>query len=94
MSRERTAWARAGRGVTVAAVLCAALAIAATNFVLVDVRIVAFDIRTRLAWAILVPTALAFAAGTLHGRARVASVSADRANAIPTCAEHRQTRAR
>jgi hypothetical protein len=53
----------------VAALLFAALAFAAANFVLVDVHVLALNFQARLAWVVLVPCALAFGAGVLYARA-------------------------
>jgi hypothetical protein len=63
---------RAARAVASAAVLVAAVALAGANFVLVDVRLLAFDVETRLAWVMLVPALAAFVAGALHERCRAA----------------------
>lgn len=70
MSREPMTPERARRAATVAAVLLLALVFAASNFVLVDVRLFLLGFETRLAWVVLVPTALAFAAGVWWGRRR------------------------
>ncbi len=70
MSRGPVTWRRARRAVAVAGVLLLALAFAAANFVLVDVRLLAVHFETRLAWAVLVPAALAFAAGAWWARRR------------------------
>jgi hypothetical protein len=47
-----------------------ALLFAASNFVLVDVRLGGFTLETRLAWAVLVPAALGFAGGRVYYRRR------------------------
>ena len=73
MTRGPVTWARALRAVGVAALLFAALAFAAANFVLVDIHVLALDFQARLAWVVLVPCALAFGAGVLFAR----SASAD-----------------
>ena len=70
MSREPVTPERARRAVAVAVVLLLALVFAASNFVLVDVRLFGAGFEARLAWAILVPAALAFAAGVWWGRRR------------------------
>jgi hypothetical protein len=62
MTRAPVTWARALRAAALAAVLLLALAFAAGNFVL------AFGFETRLAWAVLVPAALAFGLGVRYGR--------------------------
>lgn len=49
-------------------VLLCALAFVAANFVLIDVRLLGFQIETRLAWAVLASAALGFAGGILYGR--------------------------
>jgi len=68
MTRGPVTWPRALRALGVAALLFAALAFAAANFVLVDVHLLALDFQARLAWVVLVPCALAFAAGILFAR--------------------------
>jgi hypothetical protein len=57
------------RAIGVAALLFAALAFAAANFVLVDVHLLALNFQARLAWVVLVPCALTFGAGVLYARA-------------------------
>jgi hypothetical protein len=49
-------------------VLVSALMFAASNFVLVDIRLGGFTLETRLAWAVLVPAALGFAGGCYRRR--------------------------
>ena len=70
MTRAPVTWARAGRAAAVAALLLLALVIAAGNFVLVDVHVLALGFQTRLAWAVLLPAALAFGLGVHFGRGR------------------------
>ena len=70
MTRGPVSWTRALRAAAVALLLLAALAFAAANFVLVDVHIFTLAFRTRLAWAVLVPSALTFALGVRYGRGR------------------------
>ncbi|MEP6954460.1 MAG: hypothetical protein ABI950_10420 [Solirubrobacteraceae bacterium] len=76
MTRAPVTWARALRATTVAALLALALAVAAGNFVLVDVHVLALGFETRLAWAVLVPAGLAFGLGVIYGRAGARSADA------------------
>lgn len=69
MTRGPVSWARALRAAGFAVLLVAALAVAAANFVLVDVHVLALSVQVRLAWAVLVPAALTFALGVRYGRA-------------------------
>lgn len=75
MSRPVT-WNRALRALTVACVLIVAVLFVAANFVLVEVRFMGLDFEVRLAWVVVLPAALAFAAGVLYARARSADRSA------------------
>ena len=61
-------WGRAVRSLAAAVVLVLAVVVVAGNFVLVQVRILGLGIETRLAWAIVVPAAIAFWAGTVWSR--------------------------
>ncbi len=61
-------WGRAVRSLVAAAVLVLAVVVVAGNFVLVQVRILGLGIETRLAWAVVVPAAIAFWAGTVWSR--------------------------
>ena len=63
-------WARALREAAVAVVLVAVVAFVGGNFVLVDVRLFGLAFQTRLAWVVVVPMALAYAAGALGHPAR------------------------
>jgi hypothetical protein len=67
---DAMSWGRAARAISVAAVLVGAVALAGANFVLVDVRLLAFHVETRLGWVMLVPALAAFVAGMLHERRR------------------------
>lgn len=62
-------WNRALRALIVACVLVAVVLFVAANFVLVEVRLVGFDVEVRLAWAVVVPAAVAFVGGMLYARA-------------------------
>jgi hypothetical protein len=68
--RGPVTWSRALLALALAAALLAAVAFVAGNFVLVDVRLLGTSVETRLAWAVLLPTALGFAAGLGYARAR------------------------
>jgi two-component system response regulator MprA len=61
-------WGRAVRSLAAAVVLVLAVVVVAGNFVLVQVRILGIGIETRLAWAVVVPAAIAFWAGTVWSR--------------------------
>jgi hypothetical protein len=63
-------WSRALHAAAVAVVMVGVVAFVGGNFVLVDVRLFGWTFQTRLAWVVVVPGALAFAAGFLHARAR------------------------
>jgi hypothetical protein len=63
-------WNRALRALVVACLLVAAVLFVAANFVLVEVRLGALNVEVRLAWAVVLPAALAFAGGILYARAR------------------------
>jgi hypothetical protein len=63
-------WRPALRSAAVALVLIGVVAFVGGNFVLVDVRLLGLSFETRLAWAVVVPAALAFGAGVLYQRAR------------------------
>ena len=63
-------WDRAVRALIVAAVLVAVVFFVAANFVLVEVRLFGLRFEVRLAWAVVLPAALAFGAGLLYARAR------------------------
>ena len=53
-----------------ACALLLVLTFVAANFVLVDVRLLGLRLEVRLAWAVVVPAALAFGGGLLYARAR------------------------
>ncbi len=82
MSRTPMTSRRALRAAFIAVALLSAVAFAAANFVLVDVRLLTVGFTTRLAWAVLAPVAVAFGAGVLwarsHDGARSPRRSADR----------------
>jgi hypothetical protein len=59
-------WSRAAREALRAAVLVAVVAFVGGNFVLVDVRLFGWTFQTRLAWIVVIPAALAYAAGALQ----------------------------
>jgi len=63
-------WSRALRAVVVACGLVLVVLFVAANFVLVDVRLLGLRLEVRLAWAVVVPAALAFGGGLLYARAR------------------------
>jgi type VI protein secretion system component VasK len=63
-------WSRALRAVIVACGLVVVVLFVAANFVLVDVRLLGLRLEVRLAWAVVVPAALAFGGGLLYARAR------------------------
>jgi hypothetical protein len=63
-------WNRALRAAAAAVALVLVVAFAAANFVPADVRLWSLDVHTRLAWAVIVPAALSFAAGRLSARSR------------------------
>ncbi len=63
-------WDRAVRALLVAGVLVGVVLFVAANFVLVEVRIFGLSFEVRLAWAVVLPAALAFAAGMLYSHAR------------------------
>lgn len=63
-------WSRALRAVFVACVLVVVVLFVAANFVLVDVRLLGLRLEVRLAWAVVVPAALAFGGGLLYARVR------------------------
>ena len=63
-------WQRAGRALAVAVVAVLVVTFVAANFVLVDVRLWAFDTEVRLAWVGVVPLLLGFAGGLLYARSR------------------------
>ena len=63
-------WERAVRAVLVAGVLVGVVLFVAANFVLVEVRLFGLSFEVRLAWAVVLPAALALAAGMLYARAR------------------------
>jgi uncharacterized membrane protein len=63
-------WDRAVRAVLVAGVLVGVVLFVAANFVLVEVRLFGLSFEVWLAWAVVLPAALAFAAGMLYARAR------------------------
>lgn len=63
-------WDRALGALALAGALLAAVMFVAANFVLVDVRLWGLNVETRLAWAVVVPAALGFAAGLLYARLR------------------------
>jgi hypothetical protein len=67
--RRPATWNQALRALVVACVLVAAVLFVAANFVLVEVRLPGLKVEVRLAWAVVVPAALAFAAGMVHARA-------------------------
>ena len=67
---ERATPADAARAVAAATVLVLVVLLAGANFVLVDVRLLVAEVETRLAWALLVPAVLGFAAGLVVGRRR------------------------
>lgn len=50
--------------------LVVVLLFVAANFVLVDVRLLGLTVETRLAWAVVVPSALAFVGGATAGSRR------------------------
>ena len=77
MTRPVT-WNRALRALIVACLLVAAVLFVAANFVLVEVRLFGFDVEVRLAWAVVVPAALAFGGGMLYAGARRADRDAER----------------
>ena len=82
---------RAIRATIVAVALTTAVAFAAANFVLVDVRLLTIGFTTRLAWAVLGPVGLAFGAGVLWARtynnARPPRRTADREPTAASCEE-------
>ena len=63
-------WDRAVRALLVAGVLVGVVLFVAANFVLVEVRLFGLSLEVRLAWAVVLPSALAFAAGMLYAHAR------------------------
>ncbi len=63
-------WSRALRAVVVAFGLVVVVLFVAANFVLVDVRLLGLRLEVRLAWAVVVPAALAFGGGLLYARVR------------------------
>ena len=63
-------WSRALRAVFVACGLVVVVLFVAANFVLVDVRLLGLRFEVRLAWAVVVPAALAFGGGLLYARLR------------------------
>lgn len=65
-------WSRALRALVLACGLVAATAFVAGNFVVVDVRLWGLDLQTRLGWAVLVPSVLAFFTGFQYARSRLA----------------------
>lgn len=75
-------WARALRALLLACALVAATTFVAANFVVVDLRLWGLEVQTRLAWAVLVPSVLAFEAGLLYARSRIAG-ERERAAASP-----------
>jgi hypothetical protein len=72
MTRSPMTWRRALRALAVAGALLLVLTFVAANFVLVDLRLWGLDVRTRLAWAAVVPAGVGFAAGMLFARTREA----------------------
>ena len=70
--RRPITWNRALRALVVACLLLAAVLFVAANFVLVELRLPGLKLEVRLAWAVVVPTALGFAAGMAHERAAAA----------------------
>lgn len=70
MRRSEIDWPRALRALAVALALVCTVVFVAGNFVVVEVRVFGVKLRTRLGWAVVVPAALAFAAGLAYGRAR------------------------
>lgn len=68
MTRDPVPWRHSLRAVAVACVLVLVVLFVAGNFVLVDVRLWALTIEVRLAWAVVVPAGLCFAAGVRYGR--------------------------
>ena len=61
---------RAPRALIVACILVAAVLFVAASVVLVEVRLLGLGVEVWLAWAIVVPAALAFAGGMLYAGAR------------------------
>jgi hypothetical protein len=76
--RSPITWSRALRATVVACGLVAVVLFVAANFVLVEVRLLGLSFEVRLAWAVVVPAALAFAGGLLYARARSADRAAQR----------------
>ena len=77
MNRPVT-WNQALRALILACLLVAAVLFVAANFVLVEVRLAELSVEVRLAWAVLLPAALAFAGGMLYAGARRADRDARR----------------
>lgn len=77
MKRSPITWPRALRALALACALVVAVLFVAGNFVLVEVRLGVLNVEIRLAWAVVVPAALAFGGGVLWSRraARVAGRS-------------------
>ena len=76
--RGPVTWSRALRALFVACALVVATLFVAANFVLVEVRLVGVTVEVRLAWAVVLPAALAFAGGMLYAGARRAERSPGR----------------
>ncbi|MEA2142840.1 MAG: hypothetical protein QOI64_1270 [Solirubrobacteraceae bacterium] len=70
MTRSPISWRRALRALSVACGLLVVVTFVAGNFVLVDVRLWALNVETRLAWAVVVAAGLGFAGGVLYSRDR------------------------
>jgi hypothetical protein len=70
VTRSPISWRRALRALSVACGLLVVVTFVAGNFVLVDVRLWALNVETRLAWAVVVAAGLGFAGGILYSRDR------------------------
>jgi hypothetical protein len=86
-------WGRALRAAATGMALVLVVAFAAANFVLVDVRLWSLDVHTRLAWAVVVPAALCFAAGRLSARPPRPSASPLTREEVPQRRRRREPRA-
>ncbi len=68
MSHSRGERRRAAREAAVALALILAVLIVGANFVLVEVRLLGFEIETRLGWALIAMLLLGFGVGVLWTR--------------------------
>ncbi|MFH1559930.1 MAG: hypothetical protein ABID84_00740 [Chloroflexota bacterium] len=63
-------WGGAGKLALIAICFTLLVVFAAENFVVVEVRLIAFSLETRLVWAVLLAAALGFSVGLLTARFR------------------------